>query len=147
EHKFGDVILQYSYPSLIITYNSRSYYISLLRECLSSPVYIFMAYNSDYNKSRFVLNTHFNSISFRQIHHTSSCLTMSSVVSIPYNGTYNPGNVWGDSEIKDVPIYVPGDLSDILNGNPGEVVGDKAPSWVGGGTVSVPSVDNPSIGI
>ena len=149
EHKFGDVILQYSYPSLIITYNSRSYYISLLRECLSSPVYIFMAYNSDYNKSRFVLNTHFNSNSFRQIHHTSSWLTMSSVVSIPYNGTYNPGNVWGDTEegIKDVPIYVPGDLSDILNGNPSDVVGDKAPSWVGNGNVSVPSVDNPSIGV
>ena len=64
-------------------------------------------------------------------------------------GTYNPGNVWGDTEegLKDVPIYVPGNLGDILNGNPGEVVGDKAPGWVGNGTVSVPSVDNPSIGV
>lgn len=149
EHKFGDVVLQYSYPSLCITYNSRSYYISLLRECLSSPVYIFMAYNSDYNKFCFVLNTHFNSNDFRQIHHTSGWLTLSSVVSVPYNGTYNPGNVWGDTEegIKDVPIYVPGNLGDILNGNPSDVVGDKAPGWVGNGDVSVPGVNNPSIGI
>lgn len=77
-------------------------------------------------------------------------LTLGTDVSLSYNtGVYNPGNVWGDTDegIKDVPIYVPGDLSDILNGSPQDVVGDKAPGWVGNGNVSLPTVDNPSISV
>lgn len=149
DHKFGDVTLKYSEPYLKVIYNSKTYSITLFKECLSSPVYIFMTYDSAYKNVRFVLNVRFSSNDFRQIHNTSPWIAMSSVISIPYNGTYNPGNVWGDTEegIKDVPIYVPGDLSDLLNGNPSDVVGDKAPDWVGDGTVSVPSVDNPSIGV
>ena len=148
-HKFGDFSLQYPSGSkqLQIFYNDTTYYITLFSQCLSSPVYIFMTYDSSYKKFRFVLNTHFYSNNFRQIHNYSQWFALSSVVSIPYNGVYNPGNVWGDSEIKDVPIYVPGDLSDILNGNPGDVVGDKAPSWAGNGSVSIPQVNNPSISV
>ena len=77
-------------------------------------------------------------------------LLFGDTFSLLYNvGAYNPGNVWGDTDegIKDVPIYVPGDLSDLLNGNPSDVVGDKAPGWVGNGNVSLPTVENPSIGV
>lgn len=75
-------------------------------------------------------------------------LTLGTDVTLNYNtGTYNPGNVWGDNDINDVPIYVPGNLGDILNGNPSDVVGDKAPGWVGNGNISLPTVDNPSIGV
>lgn len=82
----------------------------------------------------------------------SSMLTFGATVSLPYNpGTYNPGNVWGDTEsgegLKDVPIYVPGNLGDLVGSNPGDIVGDKAPGWVGNGNISIPNVDNPSIGI
>lgn len=69
-------------------------------------------------------------------------------VSVPYSpGTYNPGNVWNDNNVNDVPIYVPGNLGDLVGSSPGDIVGDKAPGWVGNGNVSIPNVDNPSIGI
>ena len=84
--------------------------------------------------------------------YNSNMLTFGDTVSLPYNpGTYNPGNVWGDTEsgegLKDIPIYVPGNLGDLVGSSPGDIVGDKAPGWVGNGTVSVPGVDNPSIGL
>lgn len=77
-------------------------------------------------------------------------LSFGTDVTLNYNtGTYNPGNVWGDTNegLKDIPIYVPGDLSDILNANPDDILGDVAPSWAGDVSLKLPTVSNPSINV
>lgn len=70
-----------------------------------------------------------------------------SYVDIPYNGTYDWGSNVNDN-VNDLPLPIPGNLGDLIGKSPSDIWGGSYDSGlVGNGNLSIPGVDNPSIGI
>lgn len=70
-----------------------------------------------------------------------------SYVDIPYNGTYD----WGTNvgyDVNDLPLPIPGNLGDLVGKSPSDIwSGSYDSGLVGNGDLSIPNIDNPSIGI
>lgn len=70
-----------------------------------------------------------------------------SYVNIPYNGTYDWGSNVNDN-VNDLPLPIPGNLGDLIGKSPSDIwSGSYDSGLVGNGNLSIPGVDNPSIGI
>ena len=76
-------------------------------------------------------------------------LTEISSFGIPYNpGSWEWDKNYDENktETGDLPLPIPGDLGNLLGKNPSDIWGNTD-SLVGNGDISIPNVDNPSIGI
>lgn len=73
--------------------------------------------------------------------------TLVDTISIPYSGTYNPG-ILEEKEKEDgsIDLPIPGNLGNLVGQGSTDFWGNTD-GLVGGGSISLPSVDNPSIGV